>query len=67
MQRRWISVKECAEYLGLHLKSVYSLISRGEIPAARIGGSVRVDLKKLDSHMESTETVPIRNKIEEWL
>lgn len=53
--KRWISVKECAAYLSLHLKSVYVLIGRGEIPAARVGRSVRVDLKRLEEKMEIGE------------
>jgi len=51
VERRWISPKECAEYLSIHVKSCYRLIDKGEIPGARIGGSVRVDLKKLEEIM----------------
>lgn len=55
MEKRWISVRECSSYLGLHGKSVYRLIDKGEIPASRVGGSVRVDLKKLEAIMEERE------------
>jgi len=55
MQRRWISVRECGSYLSIHTKSVYRLIDHGEIPASKIGGSVRVDLKKLEELMEERE------------
>lgn len=37
------------------MKSVYRLIGKGEIPASKIGGSVRVDLRKLEELMESRE------------
>jgi len=66
MERRWISVRECAEYLGLHLKSIYNLIYQGHIPATKIGGSIRIDRKKLDQLLESQET-NFRVKIEEWI
>jgi len=38
IEKRWITPKEAANYLSLHLKTVYVKISRGEIPASRIGG-----------------------------
>jgi len=65
MERRWISVRECAEYLGLHLKSIYNLIYQGYIPATKIGGSIRIDRKKLDQLLESQET-NFRIRMEEW-
>ena len=51
--RRYISVRECAEYLSLHLQTVYSLIARGRIPAVRVGRAVRVDLRKLEAELEA--------------
>ena len=51
-ERRWISPKECAGYLSLHLISVYRLIDKGLIPATRIGRSIRIDMKKLDAQLE---------------
>jgi excisionase family DNA binding protein len=51
MEKRWISPRECAEYLSLHLKSIYRKIDCGEIPAARVGRSVRVDLRALEAKM----------------
>lgn len=53
--RRWISPKECSLYLGIHLKSTYRLIDQGEIPASRIGRSVRVDLRRLEELLEKRE------------
>ena len=55
MERRWISVRECSSYLGLHEKSIYRLVDRGQIPAARVGRSVRIDLRKLNEQMENKE------------
>ncbi|MBD3330946.1 helix-turn-helix domain-containing protein [Candidatus Peregrinibacteria bacterium] len=51
MIRRWITVNQAAEYLSLHPISVRRLIDRGKIPAAKIGRSVRVDLKKLEHQL----------------
>jgi len=55
MERRWITPKECAKYLSIHVKTVYAQIARKEIPASRIGGNVRVDIKRLDQIMEARE------------
>jgi len=53
MERRWISVKAASEYLSVHQKTCYRLIDKGEIPATKIGGSIRVDLKALETILES--------------
>jgi len=52
MEKRWITVAETASYLSLHPVSIYRLIDRGQIPAARVGRNVRVDLKALEAMME---------------
>lgn len=53
--RRWITVREAAEYLSLHHKSIYRLIDSGEIEAGRIGKNVRVDLPRLIEKLEAQE------------
>ena len=51
--RRWISPRECAEFLGCHLQTVYGWIDSGKIVAARVGRRfVRVDLKALEKDLE---------------
>jgi len=50
--RRWISVKEAGLYLNFHPQHIYELISAGQIPAAQIGHSWRVDSKALDAFLE---------------
>jgi excisionase family DNA binding protein len=68
MERRWITVKECAEYCDLHIKSVYLLITKGHIPAAKIGGSIRVDLKRLEELLESAveSALDMKSKVQDW-
>ncbi len=69
MNQRWISVKQCSSYLSIHLKTTYVLISRGVIPAARIGGNIRVDRIKLDKIMEesSRNNDVTEGKIQDWI
>lgn len=59
-KKRWITVSETAEYLSLHPQSVYVLINRGQIPTARVGRNIRVDLKALEIMMEE-EVAKIRS------
>jgi len=54
MEKRWISIKEAAKYLSLHPKTLYRQLGT-EIPYAKIGGSVRVDLKRLDEILDARE------------
>lgn len=52
MELRWISVRETSQYLGIHEITVRRLIDRGEIFAAKVGRSVRIDKIKLDEKLE---------------
>ena len=59
--RRWITVREAAEYLSIHYKSVYRLIDSGEIEAGRIGKNVRVDLPRLIEKLEGRDVERIHD------
>ncbi|NQT80263.1 MAG: helix-turn-helix domain-containing protein [Candidatus Aminicenantes bacterium] len=52
IEKRWITPRECAAYLSIHVKTVYAQVAKREIPSSKIGGSVRIDRKKLDEIME---------------
>lgn len=52
LERRWLRIKEAALYLGLHPKTTYDLVSRGLLPCAKIGGSLRIDRLALDQNLE---------------
>jgi excisionase family DNA binding protein len=53
MDRRWISPRATADYLGCHLQTIYAWIASGEIPSARIGRKVLVDRIRLDKRLEA--------------
>ena len=58
MERRLLSADEVAVYLGLGSRfAVYRLISNGQLPALRLAGKIRVDLRDLDTMIENTKTV----------
>jgi excisionase family DNA binding protein len=52
MERRWISPRDAAEYMKVHVMTVYSWIDSGKIPAARIGRLVRIDLRALEADLD---------------
>ena len=53
MERRWITVRETAERLSVHEMTVRDWVNRGLVPAVRIGRTVRVDLRTLETQLET--------------
>ena len=52
-----LTVRQCAGLLSLHVKTVYELIAKGQIPGARkIGRSIRIDPKTLERYFETDKT-----------
>jgi len=58
----WLSVKQCAEYLGLSESTVRKLITSGNIPFRRLptteGGAIRFNRKQLDLWLLSGKVKP---------
>lgn len=54
IDKRFISVAEAANYLGVSVSAVRKWQRLGQIPFCRLNGSIRFDLHKLDSwaHMK---------------
>lgn len=52
-RKRWIKPKEAADYLSVHLKTIYRMIYMNRLPAVKIkGAGWRIDRKKLDDMLE---------------
>lgn len=51
-QHEWLKVPEVAELLRVARSRAYELVADGEIPAVKIGRSVRVSRKELDRWLE---------------
>lgn len=51
-QHEWLKVPEVAEELRIARSRAYELVGTGEIPAVKIGRSVRVSRKELDRWLE---------------
>lgn len=48
-----MTLSEVANYLGLHVMTVYKLTREGRVPAAKIGGQWRFKRDILDSWLEA--------------
>lgn len=59
-QHEWLKVPEVAEGLRIARSRAYELVADGEIPAVRIGRSVRVSRKELDRWLEDRRYVDVR-------
>lgn len=59
-QHEWLKVPEVAEELRIARSRAYELVADGEIPAVRIGRSVRVSRKELDRWLEDRRYVDVR-------
>jgi excisionase family DNA binding protein len=51
-QHEWLKVPEVAQVLRIARSRAYELVADGEIPAVKIGRSVRVSRKELDRWLE---------------
>ncbi len=47
--KRYMTVKETAEFFRLSKHTIYRMIKRGEIPYTDIGGTKRFDREKLEN------------------
>jgi excisionase family DNA binding protein len=53
IERRWLKIKEAAEYLAVHKKSLYRACRRREVPYTKASGiGVRIDKLELDALLE---------------
>ena len=58
----WLSVKQCAKYLGLSESTIRKLVTSGDIPFRRLptteGGAIRFNRKQVDLWLLSGELKP---------
>jgi excisionase family DNA binding protein len=52
-QESYITAKEAAEYLGVHLITIHTWKSKGIIPSHRIHTNIRYKISELDAAMHS--------------
>jgi excisionase family DNA binding protein len=50
--REWLTLREVQEILGIGKTKAYELVATGEIPAVRIGRSIRINRQELERWLE---------------
>jgi len=68
MQKRYLTLKEAAQYLGLSESYLYKATAKKEIPFIRLGRKLIFDIRKLDDLMKQNtiEAVDWSEKVNNW-
>ena len=51
-----LTPREAAEYLSVHVRTIYRLVKNGDIPGRKVGGSWRFKKNALDEWLSWRET-----------
>ncbi len=62
VKRRLISVQETAEYTGLSVHTLYTMVSQRRIPFVKMGRLTKFDLKLLDDWIAKNTIMPMPPK-----
>jgi excisionase family DNA binding protein len=54
--------KEAAEYLSIHVRTIYRLVKKGEIPGRKVGGSWRFKKDALDEWLSWNENPSLKEE-----
>lgn len=57
--RQYVSLEAAAGHAGVSLRTIQRLVASGELPAARFGRSVRIDLGELEALGRRTIGAPL--------
>jgi len=49
MTDKWLTIEQIAEYLQVSTEKLYKLCQKGKMPASKVGGQWRFDLREVDS------------------
>ena len=62
-QKKWLTVREFAEYVSMSEDGVYNMIHRQELPYSKLGSRVRIDKHEVDLVLAQSRVQPTkRNK-----
>ena len=59
MTSKWLSVKEIADSMGLHPRTVQRLLIRGELQGHKFGNQWRVPLRSFEAYLNKTSNVQV--------
>ena len=49
MTDKWRTIEQVGDYLQISKEKIYKLCQRGKMPASKVGGQWRFDLKEIDT------------------
>ena len=49
MTDKWLTIEQIADYLQVSNEKMYKLCQRGKMPASKVGGQWRFDIKEVDT------------------
>lgn len=55
MQRKTITAQEAAEYIGVHVDTIYTMVRQKEIPHIRVRRRILFNVNTLDAWMNQQE------------
>ena len=61
-EKRYLTIKDVAEQLGLHKTTIYRLVKKGELPAFKVGNQWRFDKNILEEWIRNEASKTILNK-----
>ena len=62
IKRRLLNVKETAEYTGLSVHTLYTMVSQRRIPYVKVGRLTKFDLTLLDEWIKTNTVMPLPPK-----
>jgi excisionase family DNA binding protein len=62
MTDKWRTIEEIADYLQVSKEKIYKLSQRGKMPASKVGGQWRYDVKEVDGWVRRQRPGKQRNK-----
>ncbi len=62
MTTKWLTIEQIAGYLQVSKEKIYKLCQRGKMPASKLGGQWRFDVKEVDSWVRSLRAKGMRKK-----
>jgi len=57
--RKYITAKELAAYLSVKVKTVYSWVESGKIPAYKLNGALRFNLQEINEFIRNNRVQPV--------
>jgi excisionase family DNA binding protein len=57
-QKRYLSVREVAEYLGFSVSAIRKWVRLGNIPFCKVNGGIRFDIKRIEKWAEENSETP---------